>query len=219
MNELLMIGGNKGAAGLDIDFENLDVGSKVFRDKNGHPFTLVGTLGTDGGVVDDPDVGKCFYFPGGGYFETPMVKDLNIPGKASVIEAVFKWPTGGPARQGSIFETGNFPSGHTATPGISLSVGQYPATYIQYFLMGTDGNWVRGLPPNTTNIYVWETVRFERNANGSGLISVYRDGNLFSSVSVPANTIGNGSKLSVGGSYTWTTGWRGYLKSLKITFK
>lgn len=217
MNELLLISGKKSDAGLDIDFENANIGDKVIVDKNGHPFNLVGTMGTTGGVVDDPDVGKCFFFPGTGYFETPMVKSLNLAGVPAIIEAVFKWPTGGPASQGSIFETGNYPSGKPPTPGMSFAVGQYPATYIQFFLMNTSGSWVRGLPPNTTNIQAWERVRYQRNNVGAGPIEVYRNGQLFSSVSVPTNGIGNGSKLSVGGSYTWTTGWRGYLKSLKIT--
>lgn len=214
MQELLLIG-NKGRAGIDISFEDHDVGSKSFVDKNWHPFSLVGNLGATGGVVNDPAMGKCFYFPGTAYFQTPMVKDLQLAGKIAMIEAVFKWEQGG--SQGSVWETGNYPSGRPPTPGIALSVGQYPATYIQYFCMLTNGQWIRGLPPNTTNIGVWETVKYNKAADGSGPMTVERDGALFSSFSMPAGTIGNGSALSVGGSYTWGGYWKGWLKSLKIS--
>ncbi|KAB3178428.1 LamG domain-containing protein [Escherichia coli] len=214
MNEMLMLGQAKAKAGLDIDFEDAEIGSTTIVDKNGHPFTLVGTIATGGGVVEDPEVGKCFYFPGTGYFETPMVKDLQLAGVPVMIEAVFKWDG---AAGGSIWETGNYPSGRPPTPGICLSVGQYPATYIQYFMMYTNGSWGRGLPPATTFTGEWETVTFQRSNDGTGPMVVYRDGAEFSRVALGPSPIGNGSKLSVGGSYTYGAYWKGRLKSLKIT--
>lgn len=216
MLELLMIN-KKGASGIDISFDEMDVGSKVVVDKNGHPFSLVGSLGSAGGVVEDPEVGKCFYFPGTGYFETPMVTDLQLSGKAAVIECVFKWDGAGQPAS-SVWETGNYPSGQPGTPGMCLSVGQYAATYIQYFLLNPQSNaWVRALPPNVTNISAWETVRYERSVNGAGPMTVRRGGSLLSSVAVPEAPIGNGYKLSVGGGYTYGGTWKGWLKSLKIT--
>lgn len=46
MNEMLMLGQAKAKAGLDIDFEDAEIGSTTIVDKNGHPFTLVGTIAT-----------------------------------------------------------------------------------------------------------------------------------------------------------------------------
>lgn len=84
-----------------------------------------------------------------------------------MIEAVFKWEQGG--SQGSVWETGNYPSGRPPTPCIALSVGQYPATYIQYFCMLTNGQWIRGLPQTQLMLGFGRQLNITRRLMGLGL--------------------------------------------------
>ncbi len=215
MEEILLAGSPKqqGLTVLDVDPSKQSLGQTTLLDIYGHQFTKVGT-----GITTIQDVeghGRVMSFPGSTYFETPMTEDISMSiGNFEVrsefylagISTMTVWATG------DYVSAGNIVGGVMQCP--NLSGGS------QYFVTDSAGNFVRcyftpAAPGWNDFSMVWDsTTKIMKIINNNNPLATQQ-------YTIP-NGFGNGTKLSIGGSYPRGTGGNtmiGYLSRLRIIKK
>lgn len=216
MLELLTPGEGRTVVGdtiIDIDFTTHALGAKNVTDKTGRVWTRVGADNLLTEVKENND-GRFMDFNGQVYFTTPIDASLRLADIDFMVECEFQDNLG---RSGSLFETGGWNSARF--PGFSLSVNQFPGSYIQYFMMGEGTQFTRVMG-NITNTLVWEKTKFIHKRTGDTELVVTRDVGEIVNYKVKTNTFGNGQTLmTLGGSITapGTNLITTKIKSLKIS--
>lgn len=214
MNEMLLISANTKDPNviMDIDFQDAEVGSTQIADRSGRVWTRNGS-GAGAVVVNDPDHGSVLFLDGKTWYRADMTPDMYLNTTNWKMTVEFK-----PANTtySKLFSTGDYPS----PAGLTLSLNQYPSTYIQAFLEQS-GTYFQRLMTNLTNTLVWEKVVITREVGKPFTMTVYRNG-----VQVAATTLGNynfGNGSAASGIVLGTTAAAAgtlmasvYLKSLKI---
>lgn len=212
MEEMLLTGVSKspGITVLDVDPSKQALGETNLVDVYGHQFTKVGTGTTT--VQDVSGHGRVMSFPGSTYFETPMVADISLfNGKFEVrsefylsgISTMTVWATG------DYVSAGNIVGGIMQCP--NLNGGS------QYFVTNSAGVFVRAyFTPaapgwNDFSMFWDPTTKIMKIVNNNNPLATQQ-------YSIPSG-FGNGTKLSIGGSYPRGTSGNtmiGYLKRLRI---
>lgn len=212
MEEMLLVGGGKspGVTVLDVDPSKQTLGATNLVDVYGHPFTKVGTGNAT--IQDVSGQGRVMSFSGSTYFETPMAADISMAvGKFEVRSEFYLNNTATMAvwATGDYVSTGNIVGGVLQVP--NLSGGS------QYFVTDSIGNFVRAFftpaaPGWNDFSMIWDsTTKVMKIVNNNNPLATQQ-------YIIPYG-FGNGTKLSVGGSYPRGVGsytLQGYLKRLRI---
>jgi hypothetical protein len=132
-------------------------GSQVLKDLvSGVTFTRSGSPSIPDGFVDHPTYGHCYRFTGGTVFiGTGALATFPLNTTAAYLiqfEMVTDITT-----NCALFETGNYPSSSVIKAGSSITMGQFPSTFLQYFQTTSAGsfqrNFVQEANPLTMNKY------------------------------------------------------------------
>lgn len=172
--------------GIDINWSDIEVGSKVVSDKCGNVWTVAGD-GSGSGVVLDSVKGNVFQALGNIYFTTPITELLYLSKKSFVIEYEVLPKTNGSHNLGA---TGDYNQGISS--GVGLNMGQFSERYFQAFLMGPGTSYDR-LFAYVQYSPVWTRVVITRTYGKGFRMDVYRDGSLIASATASEIEIGNGS--------------------------
>lgn len=191
------------------DFSDLPLGSQTAVDRSGKTSLTRRTFGAGpyaDGVVDHPTLGRCYQFDGKGYFanDSPNASKLATTTRWTLETEFLSSHLGGDF----VFSTGIYDRANQS--GMSLSMNQFPQTFIQLFL--TNGSqFARVLPPGT-NDFTKRRIRATRNLN------TYTLTNLDTGQTAQANlTINTDSFFYMGFSNpgnTTTQPFRGFIKYL-----
>ena len=215
MLEMLMMNRVKSAKNLvDISFDDLPIGSKSIIDQGtaGLVYSPYGT-GTASGVVDDPQMGKCFEFDGTYSFNATNFKTSigNLIGRDIKIEIGVKFANGD-ANQEIILSTGSYDANGRNT-GIVL-YGEGSSSYIYLFSENTSSyRHFRLAGQSWTN--EWESLVIDRKKNGkSTTITNLRTGLM---QTFEAFDTYNDTWFIVGASGRGLNAMKGRLKYLRIS--
>lgn len=212
MEEMLLTGGSKspGITVLDVDPSKQTLGATNLVDVYGHPFTKVGTGNAT--IQDVSGQGRVMSFPGATYFETPMTADISLFGGKFEVRSEFYLTN---TATMTVWATGDYVSAGNIVGGImqcpNLSGGS------QYFVTNSAGSFVRAyFTPaapgwNDFSMFWDPTTKVLKIVNNNNPLATQQ-------YTIP-DGFGNGSKLSIGGSYPRGTGSNtlvGYLRRLRI---
>lgn len=212
MEEMLLVGAEKspGVTVLDVDPSKQTLGDTNLVDVYGHAFTKVGTGSTT--VQDVSGHGRVMSFPGSTYFETPMVEDLNLFGVKVEVRSEFY--LAGISTM-TVWATGDYVSAGNIVGGIMMCPNLNGGS--QYFVTNSAGVFVRAFftpaSPGWNDFSMfWDpTTKVMKIVNNNNAAATQQ-------YTVP-NGFGNGTKLSIGGSYPRGVGSNtliGYLKRLRV---
>ena len=169
MLEMMMGNGNQKAPLkylVDISFDSLALGSKSIVDNGtaGLTYSTTGT-GTNAGVINDAEYGKCFAFDGSFYFTATnfATKIGKFANRKIQIEVAFKKTTNATANQ-TIFSTGDYQSAQYA--GMHLYTAGASSNYVAMFL--ENGGVYAFNYTTMTWTSNWEPLVINRAASGGG---------------------------------------------------
>lgn len=144
---------------VDIDFSTYSTGSNptIINSANSDVFQL--ETGTVPSIVTDAEIGTnvlqltsaCKYF-------ITMNDHYNLVNKNWRMTIVFK--SNNSTSLQTLLSTGGYPSLDGRIPGLSLSINQYPSTYVQLFC--DPGSTFNRVLIQGTNTQSWETITITR---------------------------------------------------------
>lgn len=197
---------------VDLNFEDESVGSQIITDRGtlgiGFARTTAAGARTDG-VIDDPTFGKCYKFDGG----TVFVGDKRPGVWNKQYRMELKFVNIG-TNSSSIICAGDYPGSVATQAGWELSPNQYPASYMQMFLVNAQNAFIRLLPTGTNpGPTVLETIIVTRVGNTVTMTNP-RTGQS----AVTTFDTGGDYLLHVGGVFSLNYGaaFQGLLKSFTI---
>lgn len=197
---------------VDINFEDDMIGSQQIFDRGelGIGFARnVNTGARTDGVVDDATFGKCYNFDGGTIFagnKNPAVWNREYRMELKFVSTA--------TNSSALICCGDYPGGSPTHAGWELNPNQYPANYMQMFMVTANNTYYRLLLPGANpGPTVLETIIVTR----VGTMITMSNPRTGQSVSRDFDT-GNDYLMHVGGNYVfnYASAFRGLLKSFTI---
>ena len=199
---------------VDISFDSLSLGSKSIVDNGtaGLIYTMTGA-GTNAGVINDPEYGRCFAFDGNLYFTATnfATKIGKFSNRKIQIEVAFKKTTNATGNL-TVFSTGDYQSYQYA--GMRLYTTGASSNYVAMFLENGGVYAFNYTTMSWTNN--WEPLVINRAASGGGPTTILNT-RLNQTWSFNAFDTGSDSWFKIGFAEPGATGtFIGYLKYLRI---
>jgi len=183
--------------------------ASIIDKSQGFNLKLIGntTGSTDLGANSDAysGSGKYIKFDGNGdYIQASLTED-NLPNEFTIEGWVYTPTVSGPK--------GIFGIGTTAFPSTDAGIAVFTrsSTYNYDYAFYCDGNQVNSTTPPTAN--TWQHFALVRNS--SNLMSLYLDGSSIASSTISGTV--NGSIITIGGYYSSSYLWNGYIQDFRIT--
>lgn len=217
MLEMMLGNGNQKAPLkylVDISFDSLALGSKSIVDNGtaGLTYSTTGT-GTNAGVINDAEYGKCFAFDGTFYFTATnfATKIGKFANRKIQIEVAFKKTTNATGNL-TVFSTGDYQT--IQRGGMRLMTQGNSANYVALFL--ENGGQYTFDTTSMTWTNNWEPLVINRAASGGGPTTILNT-RLNQTWSFPAFDTSYDSWFKIGFADPGGTGtFIGYLKYLRI---
>ena len=145
------------------------------------------------------------YFDGSGdYIQASLTED-NLPNEFTIEGWVYASTVSGPKGIFGI-DTAAFPS-----TDAGIAVFTRGSTYNYDYAFYCNGNQVNSTIPPTANS--WQHFALVRDSNN--LVSLYLDGSSIASSTISGTV--NGSIITIGGYYSSSYLWNGYIQDFRIT--
>jgi hypothetical protein len=178
--------------------------ASIIDKAQGTNLKLVGN--TTGSTTQVKFIGsKSMYFDGSGdYIQASLTED-NLPNEFTIEGWVYTSTVSGPK--------GIFGIDTTAFPSTDAGIAVFTrsSTYNHNYAFYCNGNQVNSTTPPTAN--TWQHFALVRNS--SNLVSLYLDGSSIASSTISGTV--NGSIITIGGYYSSSYLWNGYIQDFRIT--